>query len=685
MRTLWPVNNTTITSPENEDIQNLQSAIASLQQDITNLTDALNNDIANLQQYKIDNEASITTENLNATNAILNNITSAIANLTAITSTEVTATTLQAAIATVENLYSDEANLEKIISGEIATDSLIANEALINALTVTDLIVQGSQAFQNLFITNLEAGNLDVTNNTVQNETVQSLTAETANITTETVANSTITNVKVNNLNAVNSVLENIDVGALTHTSDYITISNDADSVIIAPPHFKNGNYQMIAIDEANTPLWAVNVFNDINNIWFSWSRKTNPIPYIEFVRLFNIKEQEPRAYFKLNILGHTLRVFFTSNSYNTVLNNPQTFETFPFATNDEGCLTYTMVADAGVYFSNNVDIISSGEHDYATLQLTSSDSYSTSGETTVYDGKTASIHTEYKPDQSVNSNDDVKFLSVEAPFLGIADAKVNTRFQSPNIYNGPTVDTTTLDDETLYIPIGSTNGTTVPGIEVLRLSGFDDVTVVTEPTGREVDKFYASTLQKAITNQSFLMDEYQPKNGYILDDAVYNEWLYSIADSNYNRNYLLVNELTNDYYIVSAKPDTQNSFSAIKTTDVVITAGTIDLSSKITLTGDVGVYTDATLDSEITDIFGPQSTAPLTVLPEGQRFYLYTSENAYIPSGYYKVVRNAVGFRTTEGIAYTYNTGGAKLYRKTTKDSTVQVLPLIPYREVEA
>ena len=453
MRKLWDtaqnasaiVNDNVITNAE------LERQIIELRGIVTTFTNLVNATVEALEQYKDDNRVAFITETLTATNASVTALlTAAEANITELTSNIATISTLKSTIGTIETLYSDVASILGLsvdnlsVNTKAEVELLEADAATIDALTVNDLTITGLYNFLNIDATQAAIDTLSATNATFTNATIDDLTAIDATFT-----NAGITNASIVAETVTNAAIDKINVEQITHSLKHIEPLNEVQ-YIIAPPYFRNGQYRLIGINQNNEAVAAMDIRNDLSNIWLSWSRRPSIGLYIEECRIFDYNSQRPQIYIKVNEANNDKLVwYYEYQGFDTLLEAaPQTYNDYPFNISLPGSWLYKFIHNEGVYFSHAVDIISNeGEHDYASLILTPTDRWPETSWTAIeYNGLQDKDFKVYRPDQDLSTDADVTFHTIS--IAGLENKYVITLDGQFNSANPATVTNGILNPE---------------------------------------------------------------------------------------------------------------------------------------------------------------------------------------------------------------------------------------------
>lgn len=422
-----------------EELTKLVVRFDDLSKDFTSLKEYLDTFIQQLGE-------TLTTKNINAINASLDNILAGIINAKE--------------LSVDGKITADE--LEVVTT--ITTDFIKSVRAVFNELDVETINAKDVE-FVNTITNKLTAETVDIKNWSIENLKIE--TAEIDNLETKTIGAELINTDDIQtdtieaesgNINEITS--DKITTGKLdtfeVKTSQYIwkEIQEvvDADRFYLELPHFENGTYYIKAITgsfdedsfEGAETLFTIESRNSVDNYFISWSQ--DELGYLE--RVYITTKENKLVYRIFNLRGKKIRLLF-ANVSSTNVGAPNSFEDY----DQQISASYVFEYKDGNKFFRPVDLFNDGVA-VGVLSLDSTDVYTLANDDeVVYDTTENKRYTSYLPDQSVNTKDNVKFNSVDAPFLDITNATIKKRIRTPNIYNGPETDLDTLNNDTLYIP----------------------------------------------------------------------------------------------------------------------------------------------------------------------------------------------------------------------------------------
>ena len=646
----------------NDDLAKVVVQINNTVEQLTLLSNAL-------EDYKAANQEEIVTEALNAVNATIDALDVTAANLDDVDANTITVSSLA-------KLTQLEAQIAQI------TTSLTATDASINDLTALRANI-GNGTFSNLTgasiaVQSWSAENFNINNMAVSNKlTATEIEATSSNIGDSEAKSLTVEdNVSVGgkieaegNIKTEASVIADSIKSSNIEWKDSVVITN-AEVVYLEIPHFENGMYAFTLSDNDNV-LASVEIFNSVDNYFVRWSQ--NPSGFIGNIYKYG-NDSNAQLYFQIintNEVAMTLKYGVVGKSVN--IPAPASYVALPITPS----VVYPVTFKDGQKFFKNVDLANQGST-VGTLTMTQTDLYTTADTTAKsYDTTENVTRKTYKPNQSLNTTDDVRFNTVEAPFLNIADIEVQSKFKSKNIYNGPALSNAqveTLDDDTLYLPQNSTSGTTVAGVSLR-----NDHWVPNRGDGPTDDgeiHYYGSTFANTVDGNTFIVNEYPPQEGYSLDpnpvSTLHAAGSIQSADARY-WHALVVNNRTNKKYIFHAHSYYSPVWYIFDVDDIAID-GTYSSYVEIP----EAVYTDSTMSTEtewgsrFKFSFYGDGYANSTCPTEGEVFYINSNNPTII--GDYTVIYPHICVRTTAGISYIKGGVGGSIFRKKTKK--VKILP---------
>lgn len=425
---------------------------------IDNTIQSLNLLAENLALYEQQMAESINTEQITAINAAIQTLQATSANLGTVQVQNLT-TTVKATIALLETVTAKISSLEAQAAEitALAADSANLDEATIGTLTATTANIA------NWVLENISAQTIITNSATFGSATVGTLRTDgTATIAGDTTVGGDLAvtgdvsgaNAEFSEVKSVEELVENITWKGQT------TLVNE-DHFILAVPHFENGQYY-IQLRNSDEPFATIEIFNSVDNYFVRWSQQVpgnitnlykdgvneNAVIYIEI--------DNPNEY--------ALDIYYGTTSATENLQGPATYTELPVTPLVEYPVTYK----DGSKFFKNVDLAQQGSTVGTLRQLTSSDiddatdnvSYDTTEDVTVI---------VYKPDQQLNTTDEVEFSKVTAEFLGVRDFSTRN-FIATELETLSTIDLTKFDDGSIIVVrVGSTAETNMPSAAYIK------------------------------------------------------------------------------------------------------------------------------------------------------------------------------------------------------------------------
>lgn len=458
MRNLFPQNNSTDILGKDSDIVKKEDLLPVVQQLQTTIQQ-LNILSDNLQQYKDDNEDLISTEQLNAVNAAIQSLEATESNLTS---------------AEVDNLTVSSLATLTTLTAQIATitSSLSVLEIQTNEITAMNLSASDGY-FMSLKADTAEIDNWNISNFSIENLTV-SQSFETTNLDATTGDIGTLS-AEIATIEGNASVGGDLEVtgdisGASVDTDEVITenvtwkgevaLSNQAD-FFLEIPHFENGQYylQLLQNDE---PYITVEIYNSVDNYLVRWSQRD-----YNLLENIYISGTGPASKIYLEIenddaLSMVLKYATTSVTPN--VQGPLSYNELPITPDN----TYEVRYKDGSKFFKNVDLAQTGST-IGIFRTLASDVYSSATEDVSYDTTEDVEAIIYKPDQSLNEADNVKFHEVDTTFLNVRDFSTRN-FIATELQTLSTIDLTKYDDGAIIeVRIGSTSASPQPSAAYIK------------------------------------------------------------------------------------------------------------------------------------------------------------------------------------------------------------------------
>ena len=583
-----------------EDLVILAGQIENVANDLTNLANTL-------EAYKNQQALVTATGELRATTANISGALSALeANIT-----DIDCATIDVSdVANIERLVAQAAQIAGTLDADRITSSDI-NSANIEASVATiGRLIATTAEIDNWVVGIMTANRVDAVLGNITTVNSETVNTEDLNVTDTLVADK----LQTRDFEVTTADIAGAKIGTLENSKlvwkDYVTI-NDPDDFYIEIPHFENGVYYIHGSSGADT-LFTVEISNSIDNYMVRVSQKVSGY----LLNIYQYGEgSDAKLYFKVNVNGASLRLKYACTSASNV-GAPQSYNTLPVVP----AVIYTVDKQNFTKFFKLVDLANQGgstgvltgittnRHDLATPQFD-------------YDTTSNVLERIYKPDQSVNTEDDVKFNSVDAPFLNVAELEVGQKVAFPNIYNGPELTSAqiaALPNKTLYLPNVVATGTTIPGVRMNKNS---------QPF---ID--FSSTLDNLILGRTFeKYGPYKTTDGYTVDTsspAINTQWVIPAEVQ------CLVVDSNNHYRWLSAVASANSGYLY----DITFTSGILT----------------ATAHSDAANFYRDSTQAERTSLQdlyEGSTFYVVEGLNEYTMTVVYKNIT----LESTLGLPYTH------------------------------
>lgn len=460
MRKIFPDQTETNQLFNQDDNRATKEDINQLSVRIDETVQALDNLAENLAIYKDQMAASVDTNQLNAVSAAIQTLTSTAAQISNLTvaNQEVTVKAI------IESLEANLADIKALVSESADVVSLLADSATIDEATITTLnattanitnwvlqnisaqsIITNSATFGSATIGGLRVdGNSFITGNqTVSGNIVVSGDASVAgDITAESIA-------------TAEASIENM------HWDGSTVITNTPDSFIVAVPHFENGQYYVQLINE-DSSYATIEIFNSIDNYFVRWSQPTPGV--ISNIYKDGVNENAV-IYIEIeNPDELPLTIKYASTCATENVQGPATYTEMPV----EPLVVYPVTYKDGSKFFKNVDLAQQGST-VGTLRQLDSSNIEDATDNIVYDTTEDATIIVYKPDQQLNTTDDVAFHEVDTTFLGVRDFHTRN-FIATEMKTLSTIDLTNFDDGSIIVVrIGSTSETNMPSAAYIK------------------------------------------------------------------------------------------------------------------------------------------------------------------------------------------------------------------------
>lgn len=668
-----------------QDIQDLSNQIAATNQTLQNTIDSLQNLQSSLAE-------SLNTNEITAVNASINMLEAATANLQSANIFNLTVEEL----ATFKQLTTDLATIanDLTVGGDVAiTGDIQAKNATFENLTATSATI-ANWTIDNLTTNTIEAVEVDVRNKATTKDlevtdtaTIKDAIITNANIEDADITKTDITEANVDLLKADEIAIENI------HWKDYQVYTADSSKLYMVLPHFENGIYFLRAKDGNQNTLFTVEVHNSIDNLFARWSQKE-----MNWVYKISKIGTGPNTQCMLEI--HNVDNVAFNLEYATICATPNvpaptTYTTQPFPGNP----MYKVSHQDGNKFFQNVDLANEGTTG-AGLTMYATSNWALATTYYNYDGTMGVMSYNYLPNQSLNKEDNVEFYSLNVHNFSTENLNVPGTLKAKHIYDGPQLtaaEKAALPDDTLLIEEGQTSGMTVPAVALINpladqssMARFIDghkwaktpgkcetgEYIDQEYPGAEIDWLAPTWEDYNQQKMSGFIGPSQPAEAiqkYIVRNLDTNErrmvyWCYTVGSSTATA-YHTLSIWTNQYNTADG------TFTNLDSTIHAADESTFNW-----------VDPDAWGDSQNLYDMNDElmSFTQFNNLNVGDTYRIKDFFGEYVTYIVEYKRNSAMGFLVAakNGVPYTTSGGDGKLTRKTTKDGTVQVKPLVPFND---
>lgn len=636
MREIFPENNYTEIVGRDSDIVKKEDILPITEQ-LNQTKQALEILQSQFESYQTEISESVNTSVINSITAAIQTIDATLANIdnaevdNLTVNTRATLTTLSAQIASITSaLTAPEATINELSSLDIqavngAIQTLQSESATFDTITTTNYNVDNVNA------------NTKITSPSAEITEIDSSSISTNSLSTGDIAATGDMNIEGNiaslgEISAPEISVENIvwkGAVALSNTEDFY----------IEVPHFENGQYY-VQLQDNNVPYVTIEIFNSVDNYMVRWSQS-------ELNQLENVYKYgsgtSSQLYFKIkNLTGNALTMKYATESITANVQGPETYTTLPI----EPDVTYDVAYQNGTKLFSNIDLARDGGT-AGVLAHRTSDLYELNTDTWNYDGTNNVNETTYKPDQSLNTYDNVHFRTVDSTFLDVADLEIAGQFKGKHIYDGAQVaDESLLNDDSIYIKQPITSGTITDGARMSLGDGNGNYSVVRD---------WSASFTNAFNQNTYENTTYRPQDGYTLGTP--------IVTAEETRFILIANEQHPDYSVCMRWESHQ--LKTYDTGNITCTGGAINL----------GPNSSYSFQMENGTIYREN-----IILHVGDRLKLERSGQWFVV-----VFPSLLKLEATSSIPYTRldPASPASINRKTTKNNATQVLPIIPYEEI--
>ena len=659
-----------------QDIQDLSNQIEAVDDKVDNVADNLSNLQTGLAQ-------AVNTNVINANEA---NIAGTV-NATDVNTTNVDTTNIDADNADVDNLQADSATIASATVGDLTVNDSLNT----GTLNTGDINSSGNISTPNGSVT-ADQGHFGLV--VTQGLQVQNYTAESIDGQFMSATNAHFGDLAVNGeatikeLEAQEAAIdgletEEIDIRNISWTRGIDWTHWSDGTNVIYLPHFENGTYHIQIRTANDVPVLTMEISNSVDNYFVRWSQD-------KIGRLLRIRQIHE---------GEASFIEFDVNKdsnerwdcyYSTVCqtrNVDAPMRKFNPSTEDV-VARYKVEYLNGSKFFKLVDLANDSSSG-ARLVKTATSERDLATQHYTYDGTTVVHDYDYLPDQSLNKTDDVEFYGLQVHDFETDNLNVPGDFKAKHIYDGPTLTAAqkaALPDDTLLIEQGQAAGIipkaygigeryNIASMSDFYNNGGNICKWSTDFTGAlaggDLEEEYPGANIKY-----FDYDYYLPLEGQIHGDDV--ESLYILRNLSTNNKYItffavLHPTLTGNIGFSGLVPLTGAKLDTFINSSGLRKVQDTDLNIKFTVGEEDNSWGGVCYDDNGDIMLNTYNSLSIgDTIHIGSSFedseeYIVESQNLPL-----------VAFQ----ILYTTSSGNAAIYRKTTKSSTTQVKPFVPYDE---
>ena len=681
MRKIYPDNEKTQEIYNQDDNKATKQDIQDLSNQIEAVDDKVDNVADNLSSLQTGLAQAVNTNVINANEA---NITGAV-NATDVNTTNVDATNIDADNADVDNLQADSATIASATVGDLTVnDSLNVQDLDTRSIDVNDEInmvygtIHAEEGTGNFGTINVDTLHMDSFNTrwigaqhaSINEIDSDSIEADEADIDVLSSDEATIDGLTT----------EEIDIRNISWTrgNDWSGWYDGTYTVYV--PHFENGTYHIQIRTANDVPVLTMEISNSVDNYFVRWSQD-------KIGRLLRIRQiyEGEAAFIEFDVNKETGEPRWDCY-YSTVCQTRNVGAPMynPNPSTEDVVIRYKVEYLNGSKFFKLVDLANDSSSG-ARLVKTATNNRDLATQHYEYDGTTVVRDYDYLPDQSLNKADNVEFYGLQVHDFETDNLTVPGDFKAKHIYDGPTLTAAqkaALPNDTLLIEQGQAAGI-IPNTYGISTDAY--------PTSMSNFLSYQGNVCKWSTDFTAslaggdLEEEYP---GAIIRYFSYDQSTLERVDGliksqNADSFRLLENETTGNYYIefISSQyagfiPLDGTSLDRFITSTGVRSVNENDFAIKVQPGADlvaVGFMKTYTSDGEI------QSRASYASATIGD--YLYIGDS-FEDATRYLVVKDEIYVHCAHDILYSSGSGNATISRKTTKSSTTQVKPFVPYDE---
>lgn len=413
-----------------QDIVDLSNQISAVDQKVDNTQNELDNLEAGLQE-------SVNTNTISASSADIDNITS-----DTIEADNIEAATLNGDNATIGDIQSNNATISEVTAGSVDTGVVKAQVGTIESIQSDNATIDSAD------INSADIGTANITNANIQNYNTENITASgDLNIS----GNSTLKDVTADNIQVTKVDATEVDVEVIKSLEEKVenivwngsqTLAN-LEVFYASIPHFENGTYY-VQISDNNVPILTLEILNSVDNYFVRWSQLN--VGNLISIYKVGVGSAAVLVFTCENTTGHLLELKYATTSSTPNVSAPTITITEPEEYESE----YYVIYKDGNKFYKNVDFANQGGT-VGVLSVRETDDFDDTTLSYDYD-TTANINAKtYKPDQSVNTDDEVEFASVSTIFLNVREFTTEN-FVSSSLRLPNTLDLSKFDDGAFII-----------------------------------------------------------------------------------------------------------------------------------------------------------------------------------------------------------------------------------------
>lgn len=427
-----------------QDIQDLSTQISAISTTLTNVSESLS-------QYITSMGENITTGQINAVQAAISTLEATAATLTTANITNLTVSgittlsTLTADLATIASDLTVGGNVD--INGNVEATNAIFDEITATTANITNWTVD-NLTVNKITATEIEADDIKSNGNVIAGN-VDSTTGNIDNLASDEITTDKIT---VNDeLSADLGIFDEEKIGNI-HWKEYVDYPNTTE-VYLTLPHYENGTYYLRANGPTKT-LFTVEILNSVDNYFVRWSQAVGG--YIAKIYKLGDGANAQICLHIVNVenVAFTLEyatICATPNVAAPVgsVNPPATYDTRYFVTYQHGSKFFRLVdlanqgSDSHVLSKRLTNVYEDATQSYDFDGTSNVTDYDYIPDQSLNTDDDVQFHTVHVSEFAIDSLDIPE------------DLTVGEKVATPNIYNGPALtaaEKAALADDTLLI-----------------------------------------------------------------------------------------------------------------------------------------------------------------------------------------------------------------------------------------